>query len=69
MQEQNKKYNHALSISFSVETDSDVEAMLDFIGTTDGLSFVAGHCIKRLQQVLENKESEAFDIWDTYENF
>ena len=63
-----KKYNHAFTISFSIDTDLNAAEFDRHMQTCKGLSELTGHLIKRAQCVLEQKETEAYDLWDSYEN-
>ena len=64
----NKKYNHAFSIAFSLDSDMTDEEWYKYMETKKGLSELGAHLIRRIQQVIEDKEAEAYDIHDTYEN-
>ena len=63
-----KKYNHAFSIAFSLDSDMTVDEWFNHMRTEKGLSELGAHCIRRVQQVIDNKESEAYDLWDSYEH-
>ena len=63
-----KKYNHAFTISFSIDTDLNAVEFHKHMQTGNGLSELTGYLIKRAQYVLEQKETEAYDLWDSYEN-
>ncbi len=63
-----KKYNHAFSIAWSVDTDLTDEEWEEKLQTKAGISEVCGHLIKRIQQVIKDVEGEAIDLWDSYEH-
>jgi len=63
-----KKYNHAFSIAFSIDSNLSTEEWLSRMGTPQGLNELAGHLIKRAQQVIKHEEYEAYDLWDSYEH-
>ena len=64
-----KKYNHAFTIAFSLDTDLSEDEWYKYMQTKKGLSELAAHCIRRVMQVVEDKEIEAYDLCDTYENY
>ena len=64
-----KKYNHAFTIAFSLDTDLSEEEYYKYMRTRKGIAELTGHLIRRGMQVLENKEIEAYDICDSYENY
>ena len=45
-----------------------MEEWEDRIDTSEGVSEACAHLIKRIQQVIRDNESDAFDLWDSYEN-
>ena len=61
------RYNHAFSVGFSFDTDLSYEEYLEYMQTKKGLAELTGNLIKRAMQVLEDNETEAYDLWDTYE--
>ena len=63
-----KKYNHAFTIAFSLDTDLSEDEWYEHMQTKEGLSELGAHCIKRVMQVVEDREIEAYDLCDTYEN-
>ena len=63
-----KKYNHAFTIAFSFDSDLSKKEWEDRIDTREGISEACAHLIKRIQQVIRDNESDAFDLWDSYEN-
>ena len=64
----NKKYNHAFSIGWSFDSELSKEEWEDRIDTQEGIMEACAHLIKRIQRVIEDRESDAFDIWDSYEH-
>lgn len=62
-----KKYNHAFSIAFSLDSDMTKEEWYKRMDTKEGVMLLGAHCIKRVQQVIEDGEFEAYDLWDSYE--
>ena len=62
-----KKYNHAFTISWSFDTDLTVEEWQDRIDTKEGISEACAHLLRRVQQVIRDKDCDAFEIWDSYE--
>ena len=63
-----KKYNHAFSIAWSVDTDLTEKEWEEKLQTKTGISEVCGHLIKRIQQVIKDVDGEAIDLWDSYEH-
>ena len=63
-----KKYNHAFSIAWSVDTDLTAEEWGERLQTTAGISEACAHLIKRIQQAINDNEGEAIDLWDSYEH-
>ena len=63
-----KKYNHAFSIAWSVDTDLTDEEWHEKMDTKAGISELCAHLIKRIQQVIKDVEVEAIDLWDSYEH-
>ena len=68
LMEPQKKYNHAFTISFSVDTDLSVDEWHTRMDTKAGISELCAHLIKRMQQVISDVEVDAFDLWDSYEH-
>ena len=64
-----KRFNHAFSIGWSIDTDLTKEEWEARLETKEGLSEVCAHQLKRINRVLEDIETDAFDIWDSYENY
>ena len=64
-----KKYNHAFSVAFSLDSDLSENEYYEYMQTQKGLSELAGHLIHRAMQILKNKETEAYDLCDSYEHF
>ena len=62
------KYNHAFSIAWSLNSDLTREEWESRIDTKEGISEACAHLLKRVQQVIRDGETDAFDIWDSYEN-
>ena len=63
-----KKYNHAFTVAFSLNSNLNEDEYCEYMETPKGLSELAGHLIHRAMQILEDGESEAYDLWDTYEH-
>ena len=63
-----KKYNHAFTIAFSIDTDLNEDQYYHYMRTKKGLSELTGHLIHRAMQVLQDKETEAYDLCDSYEH-
>ncbi len=63
-----KKYNHALSIAFSIDSDLTKKQWEDRLDTQEGIMEACAHLLKRINQVIKDTEVDAFDIWDSYEN-
>ena len=63
-----KKYNHALSIAWSIDSDLTKEQWEDKLDTQEGIMEACAHLLKRIDQVIKDKEVDAFDIWSTYEH-
>lgn len=61
------RYNHAFSVSFSFDTDLSYEEYLEYMQTKKGLAELTGNVIHRAMRILEDNETEAYDLWDTYE--
>ena len=64
-----KKYNHAFSVAFSLDSDLSEDEYQEYMQTPKGLSELAGHLIQRAMHILEDKETEAYDLCDSYEHF
>ena len=64
----NKKYNHAFTISWSFDSDLTKEEWESRIDTKEGISEACAHLLKRIQQVIRDRDVDAFDLWDSYEN-
>lgn len=62
-----KKYNHAFTISWSFNSQYTQEEWLDRIDTKEGISEACAYLLKRINQVIEDRDSDAFDLWDSYE--
>ena len=62
-----KKYNHAFSIGWSFDSQYSPEEYLTRLETKEGISEACAHLIKRIQQVINDCDYEAIDLWDTYE--
>ena len=63
-----KKYNHAFTIAFSLDSDMNENEYCEYMHTLKGLSELTGHLIHRAMHVLEGQETEAFDLCDSYEH-
>ena len=63
-----KKYNHAFSIAWSIDSDLTKEQWEARLDTKEGISEACAHLIKRIQQVIKDREGDAFEIWDSYEH-
>lgn len=63
-----KRFNHAFTISWSFDSDHSQDEWLDKIETREGISEACAHLLKRINQVIEDREVDAFDLWDTHEN-
>jgi len=63
-----KKYNHAFTISWSFNSDYSKEEWEDRIDTQEGIMEACAHLFKRINQVMKDREVDAFDLWDSYEN-
>ena len=63
-----KKYNHAMSISWSIDSDLTKEEWEAKLDTSEGIMEACAHLLKRINQVIKDTEVDAFDIWDSYEN-
>ena len=63
-----KKYNHALTIAWSFDSDLTKDEQLSRLETREGISEVCAHLLKRINQVIQDREVDAFDLWDSYEN-
>ena len=68
MPDKKRKYNHAFSIAWSVDTDLTDKEWEDRIETKEGLSEACAHLIRRIQQVIRDNDYEAIDLWDSYEH-
>lgn len=68
MTKSGKKYNHAFTIAFSIDSDMPKEEWYKKMGTKEGIMLLGAHCIKRVQDVINTGEVEAFDLWDSCEN-
>ena len=64
-----KRFNHAFSIGWSIDTDLTKEEWEARLETKEGISEVCAHLLKRINRVIEAIETDAFDIWDSYENY
>ena len=65
-----KKYNHAVTISFAFDSDYTDIALGQALYDGDGESWdeVMTALRKRLVDVRESNDAEAFDFWDTAKN-
>ncbi len=63
-----KKYNHAFTIAFSLDSDMNESEYYEYMQTSPGLAELTGHLIHRAMRVLEGKETEAYDLCDSYEH-
>jgi hypothetical protein len=63
-----KKYNHAFTIAWSIDSDLTKEEWQDKLDTREGISEACAYLLKRINQVIEDREVDAFDLWDSYEN-
>ena len=63
-----KKYNHAFTISWSFDSDYSKKEWEDRIDTQEGIMEACAHLFKRINQVMKDREVDAFDLWDSYEN-
>ncbi len=62
-----KRFNHALSIGWSFDTNLTKEQWEERLETKEGISEACAHLLRRIQQVIRDNETDAFDIWDSYE--
>ena len=62
-----KRFNHAFSIAWSIDTNLTQEQWEARLETKEGISEACAHLLKRINQVIEDIECDAFDIWDSYE--
>ena len=63
-----KKYNHAFSIAWSIDTDLTKEQWEASLDTREGISEACAHLLRRINQVIKDCEVDAFEIWDSYEH-
>ena len=63
-----KRFNHAFSIGWSFNTNLTKEQWEARLETKEGISEACAHLLKRIQQVIRDNETDAFDIWDSYEH-
>ena len=63
----NKKYNHAFSIAWSIDSELTKEQWEARLDTREGISEACAHLLRRINQVIKDSETDAFDIWDSYE--
>ena len=63
-----KRFNHAFSIAWSLDTDLTKEQWEAKLETKEGISEACAHLLRRIRQVIEDREVDAFDIWDSYEH-
>ena len=63
-----KKYNHAFSIAWSLDSQYSPEEWEKRLATKEGISEACAHLIKRVQQVIKDTDHEAIELWDSYEN-
>ena len=63
-----KKYNHAFTVAFSIDSNLSEEEWYKHMQTKKGLSVLAAHCINRVMHIVQDKEIEAFDLCDSYEH-
>ena len=63
-----KKHNHAFTIAFSLDSDLSENEYYKYMQTSKGLAELTGHLIQRAMRVLEDKETEAYDLCDSYEH-
>ena len=63
-----KKFNHAFTVAFSLDTNMSRHEYCEFMETKKGLAELAGHMIHRAMQILEDEEYEAYELWDSYEH-
>ena len=61
------KYNHAFTIAFSLESELTVDEYHEYMQTKKGLSELGAHLIRRAMTVIETGDSEAYDLWDSYD--
>ena len=64
-----KKYNHAFTISWSFNSDYSSEEWANRIETKEGITEACAYLMKRINQVIKDREVDAFDLWDSYENY
>lgn len=63
-----KKYNHAFTIAWSFDSDYSKEEWDKRIETREGISEACAYLLRRIDQVIKDRECDAFDLWDSYEN-
>jgi hypothetical protein len=63
-----KKYNHAFTISWSFDSDHSREEWEGRIDTQEVITEACAYLFKRINQVMKDRDVDAFDIWDSYEN-
>ena len=63
-----KKYNHAFTIAFSLDSDLSEDKYLEYMRTKEGLAELTGHLIHRAMRVLDEGQIEAYDLHDSYEH-
>ena len=69
MKEGQFKYNHAFTLGFSLDTDMTEPEYIAYMQTKKGLSELAAAVIRRALRIVEDKEVEAYDIFDSYQNY
>ena len=63
-----KKYNHAFAVAFSVNSNMSKEQWIEYMQTKKGLATLGAHCIRRVMNIVEGDNYEAYDLWDSHEN-
>ena len=63
-----KRYNHAFTIAWSFDSDLSREEWESRIDTKEGISEACAHLLRRINQVIQDGEVDAFDLWDSYEH-
>ena len=61
------KYNHAFTISWSFESPYSSEEWEDRLDTREGISEACAYLLRRIDQVIKDRDVDAFDLWDSYE--
>ena len=62
-----KKYNHAFTIAWSFDSKYSKDEWEERIDTREGISEACAHLLKRINQVIKDRDVDAFDLWDSYE--